>query len=173
MRSFSSRSLVACVLACISVVLPATVQAQEPPAVGTECQAAGAIAGVVIAATADNNRLSPPDDGAIVHLVTRLDEDANGAAQGAALLWSGADHEPIVLIPLSITAACADTNGDGIAGLVQIALSFVVVESGEEVSGLIVTPDGGEMGDDGDATLLLDAENRNRAIMVTLRTWDQ
>ena len=103
--------------------------------------------------------------------MTRLDDAATGAAHGTALLWSDADHEPTVLIPLNLTATCADTDGDGIAGLVAIATSFLDVESGEEVTGLIARRDGGEMGDASDATLLLDAANRNRAVMVTLRIW--
>jgi hypothetical protein len=103
-------------------------------------------------------------------LAVAVHADGDADAHGAVLLWPLAVHDrPVALIAHEATAACADTNGDGIAGLIRLLVSFVDVESGDSVLGVITPADGHEIIDIGDATLQLNGERVASVLDVVVR----
>jgi hypothetical protein len=98
-------------------------------------------------------------------LMVRIRADGDADAHGTVILGSEADHgRPGVLIAEGATAACADVDGDGIAGLTLLVVTFFDVESGEQVIGVVTPPDGGEFTDVGPATLRFDGPRLSGAI---------
>ena len=75
----------------------------------------------------------------------------------------------VVLIAEGATASCADTNGDGRAGLVRLTVTFRDVKSGDEVVGTLVLRDGHDIADAGEAVLELRGERLSEDLDVVGR----
>jgi hypothetical protein len=63
---------------------------------------------------------------------------------GTAVARGTAELQDTILFaePPGTSAACADTNGNGVAGLTQMTISFRVERSGERVLATVVPHDG-------------------------------
>jgi hypothetical protein len=88
-----------------------------------------------------------------------LDSFGNAQAHGTVHIPEGTAPQVLIAQPQGTRASCADTDGDGIAGLTSLELLVRNVRSGELVP-VVVVPDRGEIDEPGWHAITVRISNR-------------
>jgi hypothetical protein len=82
------------------------------------------------------------DEAAIIDIVADVNPDGRVTARGTAAVSDGTSNTVLVAETRDASATCADTNGSGVAGLVELTIPFRLGRSSERVLATVIPRDG-------------------------------
>src|SRR5262245_18643284 len=89
-----------------------------------------------------------------MHVAVNIDRDGVAQARGAAVIKDGLSNTVLIAEKHPTTASCADTNGNGVAGLTSLQFVMRDVHSGELVPVSII-PASGEIDKSGEDEVII------------------